>query len=130
MESQIKFTFVVGLQHSKPHFPMWSRHESFKRAVVRDACDMIGGCSTREDHGYWVPGAEIIQDRYNGSEVPEEAWTIEMCVSLADYDSVYRRMKSSIVDAACRFDVETNWVHVTSEAVFTKHFSIDKERQK
>jgi len=133
MAAQSKLSYTVGfpLKRRCPAAPAGpENHVSFKRLVVETACWLTGGCTAREDIGYWVKGADQISAHYTGAAQREEAWTVELCVPHNELDWTHSRMRAAIVSATIGYDVDVNWVHVTCEPLQTLHFSVDEERMK
>jgi len=123
-------SYTVGLIRPQAGDHRVHSIDAFKRCVTEMVCWLTGGCTSRVEHGFWVMGADISRKTYPGAMMPEEAWTVEVCVPEADVDRIHASIKDSIVANALRWEVDTNWVHATRVNAKALHFSVDEERMK
>jgi len=113
-------TYYIGMSRRRPEF--WDY-------VTKEACLVAGGCTVNSAEGHWVVGAHETQEMYHGCTERELSMQIEIVVPADDANRVRQHMKYAIIYAATEYDVDIDWVHVTSQIVNTHHFSIAEDAQ-
>jgi hypothetical protein len=77
------------------------------------------------DNGYWIAGAEDAKYVYDGPVGDELCFKLEVSVPTFKASDVHEQMQDTICKQAVRYDIATNWVHVTALEVEVLHFSIE-----
>ncbi len=113
-----QITYSIGL----------ARYEGeFRNYITSEACLIAGGCSVLGGTGHWVKGAENKQDVYYASVDTEGMFRVEILVEGHKAAQALAHMKAAICYAAKEWDVDTDWIHVTSQFVQSHHFSVAED---
>lgn len=115
VRQQIKLTFYVGTA---------AAHPFFEATIAEAASAVCGGCTTRRDTGWWREGGAARASTFDGKLQTENAFVLELTCEPEKAAAAYEATCAGIVRAAQAFNIETDWVHVTREAVGGMHFSV------
>jgi len=108
-------TFSIGLPG-----PSWR----FEEAVVKEVCALAGGCTVSRMLGYWMEDAEYPRHRYAGPQSEEFCFRVEIMVELHKVEHVYNTVRCCIQQEARKWEVDTDWVHVTEADCTFRNFSV------
>lgn len=118
MRRQIKLTFQIGFNATQ------TASNVFRFQIARDVSRVCGGCTTSFKDGWWMSDGASHAQRFKGDLQRETCLEVELTCELAKVDAAYNAAKDAITDAALRYGIETDWVHVSETEMTGRHFSV------
>lgn len=117
MREQIKLTFTVGIE--------LTAHISADRlayAIAKAASRLCGGCTIRQDRGFWKEDGAVRKDTFDGELKEETAIVLELTCEPEKADAVYAQMSEYLKETSQGMGEAFSWVHVIQETVVGRHF--------
>ncbi len=117
-EPKTLLTYSIGLDRY---------HKDFRNYITAEACLIAGGCSVIGGTGHWVEGANEKQAEYYAPVLTEQLFRVEILVESNKAQWALTQMEAAVCYAAQKWEVDIDWVHVTTQWVQSHHFSVAED---
>ena len=123
MRKQVELTFVIGIG------AVQKNRVSFINNLTYCATELCGGCTLRNETGFWAADGAEHKPKFTGEQVREYSAAIVVTCEIHKVEVVYAEMKTAIVKQAEIWGIDIDWVHVKRVEFTGMHFSV-KEQNK
>ena len=119
---QIKFTYQIGydvFEHSGVQMGQ------FEQGLAAAASRLCGGCTTSQKDGWWCEDGDERKERFESKAQRERCFQLELTCEPSKADDVHNEMIIATTRLATRYQIKTDWVHVTETEMTGRHFSVN-----
>jgi hypothetical protein len=122
---RIRFTVFLSVDYSK--LKKVSTFIAKRLAPHFGGLSIFGSDSGSSLMGYWVDGAQCFKEMYTGQLVEECVLCVVLSVLPKYEERAHDEIRSTIMDAAHEFALNSKFVHVETFSVHARHFDISED---